>query len=82
MRALQWPASRKKSRGRKGFLVAERSQAPGRREEGKNLMRRGGRRLLPKNGEESDGVRFRFFVFFFMLSKLPPLVKTSVAWYL
>jgi hypothetical protein len=29
------------SRGRKGFLVAERSQAPGRREEGKNLMRRG-----------------------------------------
>jgi hypothetical protein len=39
-------------------------------------MRRGGRRLLPKNGEESDGVRvyfwFRFFVFFLMLSKLPP----------
>jgi hypothetical protein len=29
------------SRGRKGFLVAERSQAPGRREEGKYLMRRG-----------------------------------------
>jgi hypothetical protein len=29
------------SRGKKGFLVAERSQAPGRREEGKNLMRKG-----------------------------------------
>jgi len=41
MRALKWPASGKKSGGRKGFLAAERSQAPGRREEGKNLMRRG-----------------------------------------
>jgi hypothetical protein len=42
MRALKWPASGKKSGGRKGFLAAEGSQAPGRREEGKNLMRRGG----------------------------------------
>ena len=39
----------------------------------------GGRRLSLK---KKDGFRFRFFVFFLMLSKLPPLVKTSVAWYL
>jgi hypothetical protein len=32
---------------------------------------------------EKDGFRVRYFLYFFLiLSKLPPLVKTSVAWYL
>jgi hypothetical protein len=32
---------------------------------------------------EKDGFRVGYFLYFFlMLSKLPPLVKTSVAWYL
>jgi len=33
---------REEKQRKKGFLVAERSQAPGQREEGKNLVRRGG----------------------------------------
>ena len=69
MRALKWPASGKKSGGRKGFLAAEGSQAPGRREEGKNLMRRGGGGCCQKMEKKVMVLGFifglGFFVFFF-----------------
>jgi hypothetical protein len=38
----------------------------------------GGRRLSLK---KKDGFRVRFFFVFFLLSKMSPSVKTSVAWY-
>jgi len=76
MRALKWPASGKKSGGRKGFLAAEGSQAPGRREEGKNLMRRGGGGCCQKMEKKVMVLGFifglGFFVFFSDVVKIAP----------
>jgi hypothetical protein len=58
-----------KSGAEKGRLVcSERSQAPGWREEGKNLIRGGA--AAPGEGEESVQFFFRVFFFFFVASHL------------
>jgi hypothetical protein len=64
-----------KSGAEKGRLVcSERSQAPGWREEGKNLIRGGA--AAPGEGEESVQFFFRVFFFFFcclpLNCKIPP----------